>query len=60
MKIKCLSCEKISDSTAWNKKTIDYYGEDSTIIEEGINNINWLYICPECNLICGKRETCRG
>lgn len=54
MKIKCKFCNITHEADEWNKSTKRSCGEGITPIEEGINNNNWMYICPSCHNWCYK------
>jgi hypothetical protein len=56
MDFKCKYCKVTNSSQSWDEQTIRECGEIDKGIEEGYNNINYYYICPECGEKSYKRD----
>lgn len=56
MEIKCKHCNSINNAEAWNENTFKKYGGNLRDIEQGIDNLNYIYACPSCGEDCYKHE----
>ena len=56
MNSKCNHCGSVNKTAKWNESTERKFNGNLKSIEQGIDNFNYIYVCPSCNNDCFEND----